>query len=994
MIASRHITAIYFLIVITSLLLCASPVMAQLLKIESPQDSTLSYRDRIAVIARGQSGLPLTLIVNGTEVNTLQVRSDNKADFLNVAVPPGPVVLRIEQKMPNGQTFTDSVKIHVIGPAAKILLDIHPQTLPADSLSIAEAKIHVIDEWGMPLPDGQIVSIKLDNGTIITPDIYPDKPGTQIQVQGGYAVAQILSPSMVGDGYLGITADGVAVEERLNYTIPTEKMTIVGMATGQIGWRKNKPAPDGVAAGSAFRKGTYTEGKAAVYAQGNLGKGFVLSTSYDTNRKYNDHVFQYLTPGKVYPIYGDASSIFYEAPSASKFFARLAKNQSYIQYGDFATNLTRNELSAYNRSFTGISSDILGEKTSLTIFGSSTEQTIQVDEIPGEGVSGHYYLSASRRGIPIVEGSEQIVIQARDRLHPELVQKEERQYRFTDYEIDYEQGTLLFKRPVPSNSPEENPIIILATYETAWSTERRLVGGGRAAFHHGNTFEVGATLVGEEHTGQDYWLTGLDTKWQPFRKLTLISEVSRSSEETEGWAWKLGTRGNFSSSSSYDLYYREVEKTFFNPNSPTAQPGSRKIRGRMAWSPVNAASLSGEAFQMEDTVNNEDRSSVAAGGNYRWKNLLSKASVELTRLNRQGRKIESTILNTGFEWTATKKLTFGAERDQTFGDEDMTYRPTLNRLNARWKLTDKLDLVGEHAFRDVSFTDSTFTALGIQSMFSDDLTAYAKYNIDGVINGQQNQAIVGLRHRFRPNKDLTFHTTYERMHMLRGDSQRNFYAYSLAGEYLPPEALKASARFEQRNGKTLDKLVASGAIDFSVARDLSLLGKHTYLDEERTSNNTKNDQRSHHFISGLAYRALSHDYLNALGKYEYKYDYNSFINPTIIRSNHIGSLEMILEPRSQIEWFVRYAFKVSQLTSEEITTETLTDLWMSNIRFEWHQSVDILGEYRLLVQHSTNDYRHGAAFEVGYIIKRNTRIASGYNFVGYHDEDFAGKSYW
>ena len=103
-------------------------------------------------------------------------------------------------------------------------------------------------------------------------------------------------------------------------------------------------------------------------------------------------------------------------------------------YGDFSTRLgADSEVAAYNRSFTGLSTTLETEQgMEVKVFGASMDQSIQVDQVRGEGVSGYYYLTAAGRGVPIVEGSERVVIQVRDRLHPELVLKEDVRYRFTD----------------------------------------------------------------------------------------------------------------------------------------------------------------------------------------------------------------------------------------------------------------------------------------------------------------------------------------------------------------------------------------------------------------------------------------------------------------------------------------------------------------------------------------------------------------------------------
>ena len=552
---------------------------------------------------------------------------------------------------------------------------------------------------------------------------------------------------------------------------------------------------------------------------------------------------------------------------------------------------------------------------------------------------------------------------------------------------------MLFKRPVPSHSPDENPVVIVATYETARALDHHWVGGGRMAFGPAKGREVGISAVAEGGADQNLWLTGLDARWQLFQGTAVSAELARTAQEENGWAWKLGGRGRLKTL-GYEVYYREAQRGFANPSSPTAQPGVRKLRGRLNWSPRASTALTGEAYQTTNGVTRQERTSASLGATHRWRALTHKLGVETTQAERRGRRTHSTILNAGLEWQATSRLSLGAERDQTFRDEEAAYRPTLNRLDARWELSEKADLVAEHAFRDGSLIDSSFTAMGLQSRLSDDLKAYASYKLDSGASSQRNQAIVGLRHRYRPRSDLALHGAFERVRALRGDRRGDFSAFTLAAEYLPPRPVKASARFEQRTGTTLDKRVATAAADVGVGRVLSLLAKHTYLDEDRAAASGQTALRKHHLLTGLAYRAWANDYLNLLGKYEYKYQYNSLIAPTTTQSAHIGSVETILEPWSQIELFGRYAFKLSRLKSEGKASQALTDLWMTHIRWEWHQSWDVLAEYRLLSQHAARDRRHGAALEAGHILQRNVRLAAGYNFSGYQDDDLAGVSYW
>jgi uncharacterized repeat protein (TIGR01451 family) len=970
------------------------PKPGQLVWIESPLDSSLSYRDRLTVLAKGLAGTQITLKVNGVEIERTVVRPDSRADFLNVPAPAGPVLLTVSQELPNGIALRDSIFVHVIGPAARVTLDVARQALPADSLSQTEVIIRAYDQWGMPLRDNHIVNINLDHGSIITRDIYSEESGAQILLRDGKASVLISAPDKVGEGRLTASVGGVTSQTTLNYTTPFEKGIIIGVAEGLVGWKQSRSAPVGVTPTSDFDGGLYSQGRAAIFARGTVGDGYLLTTSYDSDRKFDDRVYSYLTPESSYPIYGDASSVAYEAPSASMLFARVEKDRSHAQYGDFSTNLLKTELAAYNRSFTGLSTAGQTENIDWNLFGASTGQSIQVDEIPGEGVSGHYYLSAAARGVSLVEGSERIVIQTRDRLHPETILREEVMYRFIDYEIDYRAGTLLFKRPVASIGSGESSVIIVATYETAQSMEHHTVAGGRVALHSDDQWEIGASLVGEERSDSDYWLTGLDAQTEISSSLLLSTEIARSVQDEQGWAWKVGAQSRGAERFDYDVYYRASDKSFYNPNSTAALPGLSKLRGRFSWSPTGSATVLGEGFHTRDAVNDESRSSTTLGGSYRVHQLTGNASMEVTTADRAGTSTQGAILTTGAEWAAARTLTLNAERQQNFLDEDPVYSQTLNRLQARWSPLKKVDFVAEHAFGDHGLMDSSYTLVGFQSRMSDNTTAYANYKLDNGINGQSNEAIVGLRNQLRLHSYVTASTSFERKMILRGSSGGEFYSYSVGAEYLPPEFLKASARFEKRDGNTLDKIVATTAGDFVIAQNLSLLTDYTYLDEQNIADTSRSILRSHEFRSGLAWRAHSNDFANVLAKYEYKNQFNSVVKPTSRRTVHIGSVEGIIEPRAQLEWYLRYAFKVASLSSEGLSTWTLTDLWMTSVRLEWNAQWDVLGEYRVISQHTVNDANHGFAAEVGRVLNRSARVAFGYNFTGYHDSDFAGTSYW
>ncbi len=91
--------------------------------------------------------------------------------------------------------------------------------------------------------------------------------------------------------------------------------------------------------------------------------------------------------------------------------------------------------------------------TPADLFGSVTNRKVVQEEIRAQGISGYYYLSQNN----LVTGSEKVRIEVRDRFHSEIVISRKEKSRYSDYDVDYPQGTLYFKQPVPEpGSPEQS----------------------------------------------------------------------------------------------------------------------------------------------------------------------------------------------------------------------------------------------------------------------------------------------------------------------------------------------------------------------------------------------------------------------------------------------------------------------------------------------------------------------------------------------------------
>ena len=132
-------------------------------------------------------------------------------------------------------------------------------------------------------------------------------------------------------------------------------------------------------------------------------------------------------------------------------------------------------MTSYNRKLTGLKAEYIGDNLQVLGFAAETNQGFVKDEIAAEGLSGPYRLSNDR----ILPQSEEITVETRDRVRPDIVLETKTLVRFLDYTLDYFTGELIFRLPVDATDADFNPNVIIVDYETSEDAERNITAGGR-----------------------------------------------------------------------------------------------------------------------------------------------------------------------------------------------------------------------------------------------------------------------------------------------------------------------------------------------------------------------------------------------------------------------------------------------------------------------------------------------------------------------------------
>ena len=194
----------------------------------------------------------------------------------------------------------------------------------------------------------------------------------------------------------------------------------------------------------------------------------------------------------------------------------------------------------------------------------------------------------------LIPGSEDIYIELSPLNDPGNVVFRQRLNSGTDYEINYDRGTILFSEPVLSTEIDDNGNIlvrrIVATYQFETEDSDSSLIAGRVRFHFDRDREspiwLGASFVDEDRGDQDFFLWGFDGYFSLGNWGNITAEYAESDNETvfgeaSGSAYRLDGEVRFSDSVYGRAYYHRADEGFSNNATLSFIPGQTRYGGQI-----------------------------------------------------------------------------------------------------------------------------------------------------------------------------------------------------------------------------------------------------------------------------------------------------------------------------------------------------------------------------------------------------------------------------
>lgn len=317
-----------------------------------------------------------------------------------------------------------------------------------------------------------------------------------------------------------------------------EYLFYVALADFRVGENKLSQKVVGIGNQDEFEN-AFVDGRLAFYLKGKVLGKYLITAQMDTtegpienmfdglHRKNAESLFRRLDPDRYYPVYGDNSNTREDAPSAGKLYVRIEADDSYLMWGSDNVNMTDTLLSQYNRTIYGahfkhksrVLTKFAQRKTTIKAFGAEPETLLGHNEFLATG--GRAYVL---RHNDVVQGSEKVVLEIRDRDVTTVAKKKIALKPYQDYEFDYLAGRIVLSQPISTFVGVDTSQIINTNstgadlYYLVVDYEYNATGGnldqtsyGLSGEHWLNDYlSLGGTYVSEKRAGDEYTLKGVD----------------------------------------------------------------------------------------------------------------------------------------------------------------------------------------------------------------------------------------------------------------------------------------------------------------------------------------------------------------------------------------------------------------------------------------------------------------------------------------------------
>ena len=958
----------------------------------------------------------ITLLLNGRQVNQLNFdkQLQNGSGTVSVSrwagidIEKGNNRLVVEVRDLSGKEIRRIEReISMTSLPVRAEVVTNQSTLVADGKQHPLIAIRLLDRDNRPVRTGLIGEFSVDQPHVAQQDVDDlnlrpltglDRGKPRYRVGPDGIIFVMLKPTTrSGEALITIPTENDVIEVRPWLQAAQRDWIVVGLAEGTAGYNTVSGNLESLDA-AGLEADSWTDGKLSLFARGTVRGEWLLTLAYDSDKDRSERntLFQEVDPDAFFTVYGDSSNQDYDAASRDKLYVKLERRQFYALFGDYTTGLTTNELTRFDRSLTGYKSEFRNDQFSFNVFASDNAQNFVRDEIQGNGTSGLYRL----RFTDLVFNSDKVRLETRDRFRPQLVISTQAMSRHTDYDIDYADGTLFFRSPVPSRDSNLNPIYIVIDYETGDNDVEQWNYGGRGAMQvMDGRAEIGATWISQEQGNGDDRLMGVDASIDITDQTELKVEIARSqASNTSSRDAQRAEIAHTTEKIEARAYFHNRETGFGLDQQSGIGSGTRLYGVDGRYRLTDRTQITGEAFQQRDLQSGADREVMATSIQY------EKAGQGLSAGIRNARdEFANGIAN------RSSQLTFGAHKsvlddrlsvrvnhDQSLEDNASVDYPTRTVFGADYLLNPSTTLFMEQELTWGRDQDTSGTRVGMRTQPWTGATLNTSVEQRSSEFGPSLFASAGLVQGWQLSDAWSLSASVDASNTVRhpgavpfgvtlpssSASSEDFTAVSLGASY-QQDAWSWTSRIEHRNAESEHKWGLYTATAGEPGDGTGLSARLQVFDTEFTAGG---DSRSAELRLGMVRRPTASRW-TLLDRLDLGIETQ---NGNVLDQDNWKIVNNLLlnYHRSSYQASLYHGAKFSRDRIDGVTWSGFTDSYGMEVRRDLGKRWDIGARASLL--HGWDDgyvdYSYGVS--IGYSPATNLWVSLGYNHDGYDDEDF------
>lgn len=686
------------------------------------------------------------------------------------------------------------------------------------------------------------------------------------------------------------------------------------------------------------------------------------------------------------------------------FMLELQRDRHMLVLGDHRYGTFQDTFfTALDEKLRGVSLYTGVSRVGASVVGGALRGETTTDAIRGNGTSGPYRLEEA----PVIEGSETVTIEIRDRANPNRVIQQRTQTRGQDYRIYYDDGEITFTRPVDEQDFRGNPTFIVVTYQydTPGDRYKRAAWGGRMTVDATPAVRMGVTYLADgpwededvgntlDHRRQIY---GADLTAVMAERYRIGIEVARSEiPELDDPLEQDATVVNIDATPIdllrvYGQYWR-VERDFLTFGNLNLQ--SDNVVDEIDLLEPFMFRSGNLDFDIDPNI------SISHGTDEESYGL--SAAYEIAPFH---------TVSTGFRQAMDNIPDDGEEPQQTTRDIFASYK-RIHPEKTDWLLaverienendddpetldtsTNRLISAMRHTLGEFRYVGPTDLQLAYQF---EDFQDHLAENSDTYTHD-----FLG-RIEFYPVKDFIFYgeqaekfvyEEFEDDYTSRTDTTM-LGAFGLFNKYADVDV---SARYS-REVDLIEDTTAQTEQSYNIfwtTSPFSNLRARLRFEHTETDDKVTDQIQTRNIYGGeIFWDAFTN--LTTSIRYEFETDetdYPDQPDETLTRDDL--TLRFDYRFRRSISMYGAFRLETDEIEAPPLDTTTVdTTTWLAGAKYQINEKWDVLGAYKYqLVEEAIEDERQKLFGEIGYQLFRFLKISLGYEYIEYDDED-TGEAY-